>query len=214
MAYVTRKDKEEQLKQAINESVHITRILEDLFKSDASPNKSGAINCPLHADKTPSFFIDKYGVKYHCFSCGSGGKAHNLVFAGIENNLLPQFVGLSHIYNRPEILLRLAKLLSVPIPFDNVQDEVSNEALEAQVEAILARGNTEAPEPLDDLPLQMKFNRLLKDYRRGKLTPEQLLDIFAVMQHETVLDPQNIDELYTSLSSQVSGLSLSDLFGD
>jgi DNA primase len=30
-------------------------------------------SCPLHAERTPSFFIKPYTQRFHCFGCGAGG---------------------------------------------------------------------------------------------------------------------------------------------
>lgn len=35
--------------------------------------------CPFHADKTPSLNIDSDKNRWHCFSCGAGGSAIDLV---------------------------------------------------------------------------------------------------------------------------------------
>jgi len=37
--------------------------------------------CPFHADKTPSLSIDLGKCLWHCFSCGAGGSAIDLVMA-------------------------------------------------------------------------------------------------------------------------------------
>lgn len=42
------------------------------------PNRAGFVRCPLHGEKTPSLKLNSNG-KWHCFGCGAGGTAIDLV---------------------------------------------------------------------------------------------------------------------------------------
>ena len=48
--------------------------------------KGGAICCPFHNEKTPSFKIYKNGTRYHCFGCGESGDVITFVmkYCGID----------------------------------------------------------------------------------------------------------------------------------
>ena len=42
-------------------------------------------SCPLHAERTPSFFIKPYAQTFHCYGCGAGGDV--IQFVMLAENL-------------------------------------------------------------------------------------------------------------------------------
>ena len=78
--------------------------------------------CPFHAEKTPSFHVNRERGFFHCFGCGVGGD----VFKFVELRDRVSFV---------EAVRHLAGRFGIPVP--NVQDGTRNEAAEAEREALL-----------------------------------------------------------------------------
>ena len=213
MAYITRKDKERILIDLINESLTIYKVITELFRKAAVTDKAGKYSCPLHNDKTPSLSADKFDRKYNCFSCPSGGRVHNLILDGVAKGLIAELSNYNPFLQRAEVLLATARIFGIPLPFTNLEDEVTGGTLETQVTEILARN--ESPKAVVcDATLTMRFRRILRDYDRASITAEQALDVFTKIQHEASDDPSNLDELYTSISSALEGLSIDDLMGE
>ncbi len=66
-------------------------------------NKSGAMCCPLHREKTASFKVYKDGKRFHCFGCGADGDVIT-------------FVMQYHNLNYGQAISRLAFDFGVPLP--------------------------------------------------------------------------------------------------
>ena len=66
--------------------------------------------CPFHAEKTPSFSVNRERQIYKCFGCGKGGGAINFIME-IEN--------LSY----PEAIRFLAKRLGMEVPETGQSDD-------------------------------------------------------------------------------------------
>ena len=78
--------------------------------------------CPFHAEKTPSFHVNRDRGFFHCFGCGAGGD----VFKFIE---LRDRVGFG------EAVRHLAERFGIPVP--KGQEGGSDEVAEAEREALL-----------------------------------------------------------------------------
>jgi DNA primase len=78
--------------------------------------------CPFHAEKTPSFHVNRDRGFFHCFGCGAGGD----VFKFVE---LRDRVGFG------EAVRHLAERFGIPVP--KVQEGGHEEAAEAEREALL-----------------------------------------------------------------------------
>jgi DNA primase len=78
--------------------------------------------CPFHAEKTPSFHVNRERGFFHCFGCGVGGD----VFKFVE---LRDRVGFG------EAVRHLAGRFGIPVP--KLQDGPRDEAVEAEREALL-----------------------------------------------------------------------------
>lgn len=67
----------------IKENVKMSELL---TKYGFKIEKGGAICCPFHNEKTPSFKIYKNGTRYHCFGCGESGDVITFVmkYCGID----------------------------------------------------------------------------------------------------------------------------------
>ena len=65
-----------QAAQTITESVTMNDVFE---KYGFTPNRSGFIICPFHAEKTPSLSSYRNGLKWKCFGCGEGGNVIDFV---------------------------------------------------------------------------------------------------------------------------------------
>ncbi|MBC8597226.1 CHC2 zinc finger domain-containing protein [Qingrenia yutianensis] len=67
----------------IKENVKMSELL---AKYGFKIEKGGAVCCPFHNEKTPSFKIYKNGTRYHCFGCGESGDVVTFVmkYCGID----------------------------------------------------------------------------------------------------------------------------------
>ena len=78
--------------------------------------------CPFHAEKTPSFHVNRDRGFFHCFGCGAGGD----VFKFVE---LRDRVGFG------EAVRHLAERFGIPVP--KAQEDGRDEAAEVEREALL-----------------------------------------------------------------------------
>lgn len=80
---------------AIKQNVSMKDILN---RYGLSLGRRGAMRCPFHREKTPSFKIYDNGKKYHCFGCGEDGdvisftmKYYNINYAQAITRLATEF---------------------------------------------------------------------------------------------------------------------------
>ena len=71
---------DQQFKNKLQEvrNMQITQLLEKLKIPYRSTGKEYVCRCPLHKEKTPSFYISKTKNVYHCFGCQAKGDIINL----------------------------------------------------------------------------------------------------------------------------------------
>lgn len=62
----------EDIKQAVSMDMLLERY-------GFALNRSGAMSCPFHEERTPSFRVYQNGTRWHCFGCGAGGTVIDFV---------------------------------------------------------------------------------------------------------------------------------------
>ena len=77
--------------------------MHDIFiRYGVKSGRGGAICCPFHPEKTPSFKIYRNGKKFHCFGCGADGDVISFVM---------KYYGITY----GQAITRLASDFGIPI---------------------------------------------------------------------------------------------------
>ena len=134
-------------------------------------NKSGAMCCPLHSEKTASFKVYKNGKRFHCFGCGSDGDVIT-------------FVMQYHNLNYGQAISRLAFDFGVPLP--GARPLTARERIRATEER--ERRTQEAAER------EQQYNVLFDRYIEACKELDRLEDNLIKYKPKEVTEPFN--ELY------------------
>ncbi len=110
--------------QAVREAVDIVVIAREATRLERSGRKFKGL-CPLHREKTPSFYVDPELGFFKCFGCGAGGD-------GISLHM--RLTGDSF----PAAIEALARRFGVPIPRTAHRRRVRTEAKQLDAEEVLA----------------------------------------------------------------------------
>ena len=62
-------------------------------------NRTGAMSCPFHEEKTPSFRVYHNGTRWHCFGCGSGGTVIDFIMQLFHLDFYQAIVRLNMDFN-------------------------------------------------------------------------------------------------------------------
>lgn len=213
--YLSTKVKENTLKKELNQILSVSKILEDYCGIHLTNGKGF---CPFHQEEHGSFSVSKDDSMFRCFSggCNRGGRAIDLLYMLNKEGLItspPELVRRFNSYG--EFLLMASRYYKTFTQYKHMLPEFTDENIVEKLKSILTRKEViPKVSPLSELPLKMRFKQIRRNYVSGKLTDEQLVDIFWKLQHESVDNPQNMDELYTSAFNKATSISLDDIMGD
>lgn len=89
---------------------HIRKVVEGSAKVDWKKSGSRLMACcPLHDEKSPSFFIDERQGLFHCFGCNKGGDA----FSFLQEREALDF---------PGSVVRAAEILGITVEYNGIGD--------------------------------------------------------------------------------------------
>ncbi len=198
---ITRGEKIKQTKLFFRTNITVNRVLRELFGRQVSEGDREAL-CIFHDDKNPSMKISKDMTMCNCLSCRHGGDSYSIVMYGNKSGMLLGLKSRGAILSDDALLAAVSEKLNVKLPFLNFKDEFESASFEEQAIEMINNRKT-AKIKISDVrnleTVKMRFSKLAKQYRLGKIDLDTLLDTYATIQHESISNPKTLDEIMTSI---------------